>query len=124
MSDDEIRACLDALIHEEIAVAVADDARKRLLGHFASGGKVPGYKPARKRARERAWVHEGKAAEALAARGIEASLIMETPRLKSVAQIEKMFGPTIVADLYHFPARGVVIVAEDSELEEVEYATR
>jgi hypothetical protein len=127
MTPEEIKSCLDALIHEEIAVAIAADARKRLLEHFASGGKVPGFKAARNVSRERHWIHEGKAAEALATRlaehGIEASQIMDTPRLKSVPQIQKMFGRELVAGLFHNPPRDVVIVPEDSDLEEAEYAT-
>jgi hypothetical protein len=122
MNELEIRACLDALTHGEIAAAVTADAEKRLIAFIAEGGSVPGFKAARRRGRVRTWIHEGHARKVLVARGFSEDVLCEKPKLKSVAELERLIGREAVAELWTYPLREVCIVPESSPLERVSYA--
>jgi hypothetical protein len=111
---------------------IAKQFKRDLFAHLGEGGVLPTvrhpetgellrFKAARKCGRNRVWRSEAIVRAILLGEGFELGAIQERPRLKSPAQMEKFIVRELIQELWCFPERGVVIVPENSPLEEVSF---
>lgn len=121
LTDDEVQRSLAIIEDAQLIIPLAKQATHDLAQHVAARGKLPGYKIARGRAKQRAWQNEHHAIKKLLEAGLKEDDILDKRRLKSPAAIERLAPCRTLEGLTWFPYRSLCVVPETSDLEEVEF---